>query len=111
MDIPEIYDYLVRAHRDLWATLKRLPDEVLSRPLLNGDRFHSIKGVVFHVPAVEDGWLHEDIRCDNNRRGNHPCPGGRRAPTGGRCTQVSPSKRFWITGGRSNGARSRTWRR
>ena len=27
MNIPETYDYLVRASRDLWATLERAPDE------------------------------------------------------------------------------------
>ena len=61
MNIPEIYDYLVRARRDLWAALEGVPDEVLSRPLLNGDQFHCIKDMLFHIPAVEDGWIHEDI--------------------------------------------------
>ena len=61
MNIPEIYDYLVRARRDLWTTLEGLPDEVLSRPLLDGARFHCIKDLVMHVPVVEDCWLHEDI--------------------------------------------------
>ena len=31
MNIPETYDYLARARRDLWATLEGVPDEVLSR--------------------------------------------------------------------------------
>ena len=61
MNIPETYDYLVRARRDLWATLEGAPDEVLSRPLLEGSRFHCIKDLMFHVPAVEDYWIHEDI--------------------------------------------------
>jgi hypothetical protein len=39
MNIPEAYDYLVRARRDLWAALEQVPDEVLSRPLLDGERF------------------------------------------------------------------------
>jgi hypothetical protein len=30
MNIPETYHYLVRARRDLWATLQGVPDEVLS---------------------------------------------------------------------------------
>ena len=34
MNTPETYDYLVRARRDLWATLEGVPDEVLSRSLL-----------------------------------------------------------------------------
>jgi uncharacterized damage-inducible protein DinB len=61
MNVPETYDYLVRARRDLWATLEGVPDEVLSRPLLNGSRLHCIKDLVAHVPTVEDFWLHEDI--------------------------------------------------
>jgi uncharacterized damage-inducible protein DinB len=64
MNIPETYDYLVRARRDLWATLEGVPDEVLSRPLLDGDRLHCIKDLVMHVAAVEDCWLHEDILRD-----------------------------------------------
>jgi uncharacterized damage-inducible protein DinB len=62
MKVPEMYDYLVRARRDLWKALEAVPDEVLSRPLLNGERFHCIKDLVFHIPSVEDFWLHEDIQ-------------------------------------------------
>lgn len=72
MNIPETYDYLVRARRDLWAALEHVPGEVLSRPLLNGDRFHCIKDFVHHVPAVEDGWLHEDILRDEPVRQTIP---------------------------------------
>ena len=61
MNIPEIYDYLVRARRDLWAALESVPDEVLSRPLLGGSGLHCIKDLVFHVAGVEDCWIHEDI--------------------------------------------------
>jgi uncharacterized damage-inducible protein DinB len=61
MNISEMYDYLVRARRDLWATLQRVPDEVLSRPLLNGERFHCIKDLVFHVASTEDFWIREEI--------------------------------------------------
>ena len=61
MNIPETYNYLVRARHDLWAVLEALPDEVLSRQLLDGDRFHCIKDLVMHIPGVEDGWIHEDI--------------------------------------------------
>jgi hypothetical protein len=61
MNIREMYDYLVRARRDLWLALEDVPDEMLSRPLLNGERFHCIKDLVNHVPDVEDGWLHLDI--------------------------------------------------
>jgi uncharacterized damage-inducible protein DinB len=61
MNIPETYDYLVRARRDLWAALQRVPDAVLSRPLLDGDRLHCIKDLVFHVAATEDFWIREEI--------------------------------------------------
>jgi len=61
MNIPEAYDYLVRARRDSWAMLERVPDEVLSRPLLNGERFHSIKDLVFHIASTEDFWIREEI--------------------------------------------------
>ncbi len=61
MNIRETYDYLVRARRDLWATLEAAPDEILSRQLLNGNRFHCIKDLLFHMPATEDFWLQEEI--------------------------------------------------
>jgi uncharacterized damage-inducible protein DinB len=61
MNIAETYDYLVRARRDLWATLERAPDEVLSRPLLNGERFHCIKDLMFHIASTEDFWVREEI--------------------------------------------------
>jgi uncharacterized damage-inducible protein DinB len=41
MNIPETYNYLVRARRDLWAKLESVPDEVLSRPLLDGSMRHT----------------------------------------------------------------------
>ena len=61
MNIPETYDYLVRARRDLRTTLQDVPDEVLSRPLLDGAKLHCIKDLVFHVASVEDFWIHEEI--------------------------------------------------
>lgn len=64
MNVPETYDYLVRARRDLWAALEGAPDEVLSRPLLGGPRFGCIKDLVFHVAAVEDRWIHLAIVGD-----------------------------------------------
>lgn len=62
MNIPQMYGYLQRARRDLWAALEALPDEVLSKPVLAGERFHCIKDLMFHIAAVEDGWVNEDIR-------------------------------------------------
>jgi len=80
MNISEAYDYLVRARRDLWAMLERVPDEVLSRPLLSGERFHCIKDLVFHVAATEDFWLQEEILREQPVRQTIPAlkdtPGG-----------------------------------
>ena len=61
MNIADAYDYLVRARRDLWATLEVVPDEVLSRPLLGGEKLHCIKDLLFHIASVEDFWLREEI--------------------------------------------------
>ncbi|CAM3360958.1 Damage-inducible protein DinB [Deinococcus saxicola] len=65
MNIPETYDYLIRARRDLWTALKAVPDEVLSRPVLDGPRFHCVKDLILHIPAVEDSWIHEDLLADS----------------------------------------------
>jgi hypothetical protein len=81
MNVPETYDYLVRPRRDLWSTLVSVPDEVLSRPLLNGSRLHCIKDLVAHVP---------------DRRGLLASRG------------ASHSKRCWTTGALSRSAPSRT---
>ncbi len=62
MNITETYAYLGRARRDLWTALSEVADEVLARDLMPGERFHCIKDLLFHIAAVEDGWLHEDIQ-------------------------------------------------
>lgn len=61
MTIQEIENYLERARQDLWAVLGSAPPEALSRPMLNGPDLHCIKDLLFHIAAVQDGWLHEDI--------------------------------------------------
>jgi uncharacterized damage-inducible protein DinB len=80
MNIPETYDYLVRARRDLWATLDGVPDEVLSRPLLDGAKLHCIKDLVFHIASVEDFWIREEILREQPLRQTIPAlkdtPGG-----------------------------------
>ena len=58
------YDYLTRARRDLWTFLESLPDEVLARAVIPGERFHCIKDLVLHIAAVEDSWIHEDLLRD-----------------------------------------------
>ena len=64
MTVPEYYDYLVRARRDLWKFLQTVPDDVLSKPVLPGRRFHCLKDLIVHVPIIEDSWVHEDILRD-----------------------------------------------
>jgi uncharacterized damage-inducible protein DinB len=64
LDIHAFYDYLMHARRDLWAFLETVPDEVLSKPVIPGERFHSIKDLVLHIPVIEDSWVHEDILRD-----------------------------------------------
>jgi uncharacterized damage-inducible protein DinB len=64
LEIHAFYDYLVRARRDLWAFLETVPDDVLSKSVIPGERFHSIKDLVLHVPVIEDSWVHEDILRD-----------------------------------------------
>jgi uncharacterized damage-inducible protein DinB len=61
MDTLRFYGYLVRARRDLWATLEQAPEEVLGEPRIPGKRFHCIKDLLVHIAAVEDSWLSEDI--------------------------------------------------
>jgi uncharacterized damage-inducible protein DinB len=64
MNIPETYDYLVRARRDLWTALESVPDAMLSLPMLHGGELRCIKDLVFHIAGVEDFWIHEDILRD-----------------------------------------------
>src|ERR1700744_1109229 len=64
MNIPETYNYLIRARRDLWATLETVPDTILSLPIPNSGELRCIKDLVFHTAGVEDFWIHEDILRD-----------------------------------------------
>jgi len=64
LDVPGFYGYLVRARRDLWASLETMPDGVLSKAVIPGQRFHSIKDLLLHIATVEDSWIHEDILQD-----------------------------------------------
>ena len=80
MTISEIYDYLVRTRRDLWTTLESVPNEVLTAPLLKGERFHSIMDLAFHIPDTEDGWLHWTILEDQPVQ--HTIPAIKEIPNG-----------------------------
>ena len=58
------YDYLRRSRQDLFAFLRSLPDEAISKDVIPGERLHSIKDLVIHIAIIEDSWLHEDILKD-----------------------------------------------
>jgi uncharacterized damage-inducible protein DinB len=64
MDVLTFYRYLIRARQDLWAVLEATPDELLAKPILEGQRFKCLKDLIMHTAAVEDSWLHEDILHD-----------------------------------------------
>jgi uncharacterized damage-inducible protein DinB len=72
MNIPKIYDYLIRTRRNLWTTLRDVPDELLSRPLAGEEWFPCLKDLVFHIATVEDGWLNMDILRRNPVLENFP---------------------------------------
>jgi uncharacterized damage-inducible protein DinB len=64
MTVQTYYRYLTAARRDLWAFLESLPNEVLSKTVLPGERMHSMKDLMLHIAVVEDSWVHEDILRD-----------------------------------------------
>lgn len=64
LDPAAFYTYLTHARRDLWGALEGLPDRVLAADVIPGARFRSIKDLLFHIPAGEDWWLHENILRD-----------------------------------------------
>src|SRR2546423_2888485 len=101
MNIPETYDYHVRARRNLWTALERVPDEVLSSKLLDGDRFHCIKDLVFHVVATEDFWIREEILREQPVR---QTISALKDTKGGPVLAVPRSKCCWTTGALSSRA-------
>ncbi len=64
MTVQSFYDYLRRSRQDLFTFLRSMPIESISRDVIPGERFHSIKDLVIHIAVVEDSWLHEDILKD-----------------------------------------------
>lgn len=61
MDAETFYHYLIWARRRLWDTLRALPDEELSRPVLPSDGARGVKDLLHHVAVVEDGWVHASL--------------------------------------------------
>ncbi len=61
MDIHSFYAYLTRARRYLWHVLGEAPDAILAIDVIPGERFHSVKDLLVHIPVVEDSWLHDNI--------------------------------------------------
>ncbi len=58
MNVPDYYDYLRSAREQLWNFLRALPADDLNQPLIEGERFRSIKDLLLHIIDVEDHWVH-----------------------------------------------------
>lgn len=71
MNIPEVYDTLVRTRGDLWTALEAVSGEVLSHPLLGDAWFPCLKDLVLHIATVEDGWVNMDILREEPVLVNH----------------------------------------
>ncbi|WP_221090433.1 DinB family protein [Deinococcus aquaedulcis] len=61
MTAETFYRYLMQARRALWASLRSVPDEVLSRAVIPAQGARCIKDLVMHIPVVEDGWFRGDL--------------------------------------------------
>jgi uncharacterized damage-inducible protein DinB len=55
------YQYLTKARRALWASLRSLSDEELSKAVIPTDGARCIKDLVFHIIMVENGWFRGDL--------------------------------------------------
>ncbi|GMA14467.1 DUF664 domain-containing protein [Deinococcus metallilatus] len=61
MNTDAFYHYLTRTRRALWATLRAMPDEQLSRAVIPTEGARCIKDLVMHIAVVEDGWFRGDL--------------------------------------------------
>lgn len=61
MDARAFYCYLQQTRRQLWTTLRALPDEDLSRAVIPTQGARCIKDLVAHVAMVEGGWFRGDL--------------------------------------------------
>lgn len=61
MDTETFYRYLTQARRQLWTTLRAIPDEALSKAVIPTEGARCIKDLVKHVAMVEDGWFRGDL--------------------------------------------------
>jgi uncharacterized damage-inducible protein DinB len=61
MNAEYFYHYLTKARRALWASLRSLSDEELSKALVPADGARCIKDFVAHIAMVEDGWFRGDL--------------------------------------------------
>ncbi|CAA9562607.1 MAG: hypothetical protein AVDCRST_MAG86-761 [uncultured Truepera sp.] len=61
MDTEAFYRYLTQARRQLWTTLRAMPDEALSQAVIPTEGARCIKDLVKHVAIVEDGWFRLDL--------------------------------------------------
>ena len=61
MNAEYFYHYLTRARRALWASLRSLSDEALSKAIVPTGGAGCIKDLVLHIVMVEDGWFRGDL--------------------------------------------------
>ncbi|MFC4454883.1 DinB family protein [Deinococcus sonorensis] len=61
MDAEAFYRYLTQARRELWTTLRALPDETLSQAVIQTEGARCIKDLAVHVAMVEDGWFRAEL--------------------------------------------------
>ena len=61
MDAEAFYRYLTEARRQLWTTLRAVPEDDLSKPIIPVDGARCVKDLVKHVAVVEDGWFRLDL--------------------------------------------------
>ncbi len=61
MNAEYFYQYLTKARRALWASLRSLTDEELSKPVLPTNGARCIKDLMVHIAMVEDGWFRGDL--------------------------------------------------
>lgn len=61
MHAEAFYRYLTQARRQLWTTLRAMPEADLSKAVIPTQGARCIKDLVWHVAVVEDGWFRLDL--------------------------------------------------
>jgi uncharacterized damage-inducible protein DinB len=61
MNAEAFYQYLTKARRALWDSLRALSDEQLSKVVVPTNGARCIKDLMVHIAMVEDGWFRGDL--------------------------------------------------